>query len=261
VPLLRGRSFGAQDVRGADPVAVVNETLARRYFGAADPVGRRVRVGGAGSEWRTVVGVSRDVLNARPGEPANPHVYLPLRQVPTRTLTFLIRTPLVDPVVAVARQEVAAVDPEQPLYDVKTMERAFYEDLASNRVITGLFVTFAVVALALATVGLYGLISYTVSQRTRELGLRVALGASRGAILQMVLGQGLRLAAVGLALGLLFGAGLARVTASAFVGVSATDPATFTLVPLTLGIIAVLASGLPALRAARSDPAVVLRSE
>jgi ABC-type antimicrobial peptide transport system permease subunit len=167
----------------------------------------------------------------------------------------------VDSVVAAARREVARLDPHQPLYDVKTMEGALFEAQASNRVITGLFVMFAAVALGLATVGLYGLISYTVSQRTREIGVRLALGARRGDILRLVLGQGLRLAALGLALGMLLGLGLSRVMASALAGVSATDPVTFTVVPVVLGLVALVATAIPARRAARCDPAVVLRAE
>ena len=173
------------------------------------------------------------MLNAEPGEPPRPQAYVPFEQQPARALTRArahqrawIRW---SPPRPGARSP--ELDPEQPLYDVKTMERAFFETLASNRVITGLFAVFAAVALGLATVGLYGLISYTVSQRTREIGVRVALGAEPRDILRLVLGQGLRLAALGLALGLLLGFGLARVMASALVGVSATDPLTFTVVP------------------------------
>jgi putative ABC transport system permease protein len=200
-------------------------------------------------------------MNAEPGEPPMPQAYLPFEQQPSRTLTLFVRTTSVDPVVVAARHEVAQLDPDQPLYDVKTMQRAFFEALASNRVITGLFMVFAAVALGLATVGLYGLISYSVGQRMREIGVRVALGARRRDILSLVLAQGLRMVALGLVLGLLVGFGLARVMASALVGVSATDPLTFTVVPLVLGLVAVMATAIPARRAAHCDPAVVLRAE
>jgi len=261
IPILRGRAFGPQDAAGAEPVVIVNEALVRRYFAEAVPVGRRLQVGPAGSPWRTVVGVARDVYNTEPGEPPVPQVYLPFEQQPARGFTFFVRTSSLDPVVAAARSEVSRLDPQQPLYDVKTMERAFFEELASNRVITGLFVAFAVVALGLATVGLYGLISYTVAQRTREIGVRVALGARRGDILRMVVGQGFRLVALGLAAGLFLGLALSRVMAGALVGVSATDPLTFTVLPLVLGVVALLASAVPARRAACLDPAAVLRAE
>jgi predicted permease len=261
IPIVKGRPFGSQDQPGAEPVVVVNQTLARRYYPGAHPIGKRLRVGPAGAPWRAIVGVVGDVLNTQPGEPAIPQVYLPFEQQPARTLTILVRTSNVDSVVAAARREVARLDPHQPLYDVKTMESALFETQASNRVITGLFAVFAAVALGLATVGLYGLISYTVSQRTREIGVRLALGARRVDILRLVLGQGLRLAALGLALGMLLGLGLSRVMASALVGVKAADPVTFTVVPVVLGLVALVATAIPARRAARCDPAVVLRAE
>jgi predicted permease len=261
VPILKGRALGAQDSPGAETVVVVNEALARKHFPGREPVGRRLRLGPPEAPWRTIVGVARNVLNSDPGQPPVPQVYLPFAQQPARELVFLIRTGSLDPVVAAARREVARLDPQLPLYDVKTMDRALFEALASNRVITGLFAVFAAVALGLATVGLYGLISYSVAQRTREIGVRVALGARRADILRLVLGQGLRLAAGGLALGLVVGLGLSRVMASALVGVSATDPLTFTVVPAVLALVAVVATTLPARRAARTDPAVVLRAE
>jgi putative ABC transport system permease protein len=261
VPIVEGRAFDENDVPGSEPAVVVSQAFASRYLPDESPLGRRVRLGPEGSPWRTIVGVAADVMNAEIGEPPRPQAYVPFEQQPTRTLTLLVRTDLLDPTIAAARREVAQLDPEQPLYDVKTMERAFFEDLAGDRVITGLFIVFAGVALGLAAVGLYGLISFTVSQRTREIGVRVALGADRRQILGMVLGQGLRIAGFGLALGLLLGLGLSRVMASVLVGVSATDPLTFTVVPLVLGLVAVAAIAIPARRAARYDPAAVLRAE
>ncbi len=261
IAILRGRAFGAQDVPGSEPTVVVNEALAARHFPGQDPLGRRIRIGEAGAPSRTIVGVAADVLNTDPGQPTLPQAYLPLDQHPVRTLAFLIRTDQLDAVVAAARREVRELDPEQPLYDVETMERAFYETLSSRRVVTGMFLLFATVALGLATLGLYSLISYLVSQRTREIGVRVALGASRADVMGLVLRQGARLLLAGLALGLLLGAGLARVMAGALAGVSPTDPVTFTLVPLLLGVVGSLAAAVPARRAARVEPAVVLRAE
>jgi putative ABC transport system permease protein len=261
IPILKGRPFGRQDARGAEPAAVVSQAFASRYLPGREPVGRRVRLGTDSATWLTIVGVAGDVINGDPAEPPRPQVYLSLAQHPVRSLTFFARSRDLESVVGAARAELAQLDPEQPLYDAKTMERALFEDLASNRVVTGLFGTFAVVALGLATVGLYGLISYAVSQRTREIGVRAALGARPGDVLRLVLGQGMRLVAAGLGAGLVVGAGLARVMSSVLVGVAATDPLTFTLVPAALAAVAVLATLLPALRAARLDPAVVLRSE
>jgi putative ABC transport system permease protein len=261
IPVLKGRSFAEGDVAGADPVVVVNQAFVARYFPEGEPLGQRMRMGPASAPWRTIAGVVGNVMNAEPGEPARPEAFVPFAQQPQRTLTFLVRTARLDEATAAARREVAQLDPDQPLYDVKTLHRAFFEELASNRVITGLFAVFAAVALGLATLGLYGLVSYTVSQRTREIGVRVALGARRQDILGMVLGQGLRLVFLGLGFGLLVGLGLSRIMASILVGVSATDPLTFTVVPVTLGLVAFVATVIPARRASRCDPAVVLRSE
>jgi putative ABC transport system permease protein len=261
IPIVKGRSFAAQDGPGAEPVTVVNRALADRYFPGTEPIGKRVRLGAADAPWLTIVGVAGDVMNAEPREPSVPQAYVSFSQQPARAITLLVRTSSLDAVVAAARREVAALDPDQPLYDVKTLERAFFEDLASNRVVTGMFAVFAAVALGLACVGLYGLISYAVSQRTREIGVRVALGARRQDILRLVLGQGLRLVAAGLAAGLLLGVGLARVMSSILVGVSATDPVTFVALPLLLGLVGLLATAIPARRAAGYDPAAVLRAE
>jgi predicted permease len=261
VPLRQGRGFGPQDAPGAEPTVVVSRALVERYFDGADPIGRRLRVGSDDAPWRTIVGVVGDVLNSDADEPPAPQVYLPFLQSPVRTLTWFVRADRLETVVAAARRELAQLDPEQPLYDVKTMERALFEQLASDRVVTGLFSVFAVVALGLATVGLYGLVSWAVSQRVREIGLRVALGARRADVLRLVLGDGMRLLAMGLVLGLPLGAGLARVMSSALAGVSASDPLTFTLVPLALVAVTLLATLVPARRAAGVDPARVLRAE
>ncbi len=261
IPVLKGRGFGEGDVAGSEPVAVVNQVFVARYFPDGEVLGRRIQLGTGASSWRTIVGVAGNVMNADPSEPPRPEAYVLFEQHPLRGLTFLVRTARPDEAAAAARRELAQLDPDQPLYDVKTLQRAFFEALASTRIITGLFGVFAAVALGLAALGLYGLISYTVSQRTREIGVRVALGARRQDILRMVLGQGLRLVALGLGFGLLVGLGLSRAMASILMGVSATDPLTFTVVPLVLGLVALVATAIPARRAARCDPAVVLRSE
>ena len=261
ITILKGRAFGPQDVPGAPPAVIVNELLVARYFSGQDPLGRRIRIGGANAPSSTIVGVAKDVLNTYFGQPTLPQVYVPLDQHPVRTLAFLVRTDRPETVVAAARREVVQLDPDQPLYDVKTMEQAFFEYLSGDRLITGMFVLFASVALGLAGLGLYSLISYLVSRRTREIAVRVALGATRADVLRLVLGQGARLVLAGLGLGLLLGLGLARVMAGALVGVSSTDFVTFTFVPLLLCAVGFLAAAVPARRAARLAPAAVLGAE
>jgi putative ABC transport system permease protein len=261
--LTKGRAFTSADVPGAERVAVVNQALASRYLPGTDPLGKRIRLGDSDSPWLTIVGLSANVINEDTGSPPRPQVYLPLLQQPSRALTFFVRGEPLSPIVDAARREVARLDPDQPLYDVKTMERAFFEALAGDRVVTGLFAVFALVALTLATVGLYGLISYAVSQRAREIGVRVALGARRSDVLRLVMGQGGRLVLLGLVVGVALGFAMARVMASELlaVGISPHDPVTFAIVPGVLVLVSVLATFVPARRAARLDPASVLRSE
>jgi len=174
------------------------------------------------------------VMTGEPSEPTAAQAYVPFDQQPVRALTVLVRTGAADAAIAAVRREVARLDPEQPLYDVKTLEQALFEAAASDRVIMGMFVLFAAVALGLGILGLYSLVSYLVSQRMREMGVRVALGASRADIVRLVLTRGAGLVAVGLVAGLPVGLGLSRVMAGVLTGVSPTDAVTFTLVPLTL---------------------------
>jgi putative ABC transport system permease protein len=261
IRILRGRTLSAADGPGSELTAVVNETLAARHFAGLDPLGRRIRLGAADAPWRTIVGVAADVLNTEPGQPILPQAYLPLDQQPVRTLAFLVRTERADATAAAARREIAAIDPEQPLYDVMTMEQALFEGLASDRIVMGMFVLFASVALGVAVLGLYSLVSYMVTQRTREIALRIALGANQTDILRLVLRQGASLVLAGLGPGLLLGLGLARTMAGILAGVSPTDAVTFILVPLLLGTVGLLATVVPAQKAARVQPATLLRTE
>jgi putative ABC transport system permease protein len=263
LPIVAGREIGVGDSAGAPPVPVVNQSLVRRYLGGRDPMGARVRLGGEkdGEPWRTVVGVARDLTNFDTGLPGLPQVWVPFAQAPARDLNIFVRSPEAAAVVTTARAELQRLDPDLALYEATTVERAVYEDLASNRVITGLFATFAAVALLLATIGLYGVVSYAVSQRTAEIGVRVALGAQSGDVLRLVLRHGAWLLAAGLGLGLLGGFGLARAVAHTLYGVSASDPFTFSVVPAVLSLAAGLAMLVPARRALRVDPLIALRSE
>jgi predicted permease len=260
VPIVAGRAFDPRDVPGAEPSVIVNQALAARHFLGTDPLGRRLRIG-ADPTPRVIVGVAADVVNTEPGQPVTPQAYLPFAQRPVRDFTVLVRTDQTGAAVAAVRREVARLDPDQPLFDVKTMEQALFEAAASDRVIMGMFVLFAAVALGLCLLGLYSLISYLVSQRTREMGVRLALGASRADIARLVLARGARLVAMGLALGLPLGLALSRVMAGVLVGVSPTDARTFTVVPLTLAAAALAATAVPARRASRVPPTDALRAE
>jgi ABC-type antimicrobial peptide transport system permease subunit len=260
IPILAGRAPGAQDVPGAEPAVVVNQALVARHFAGRDPLGRRLRIGADGT-MRTIVGVAADVLNTDPDQPILPQAYVPFGQRPARALTVLLRTDAADAAVAAARREVAQLDPEQPLFDVKTMEQALFEAQASDRVIMGMFILFATVAFGMGVLGLYSLISYLVSQRMREMSVRVALGASRSDIMRLVLTRGAGLVAAGVVFGLPVGLGLGRVMAGVLNGVSPTDAVTFTLVPALLGTVGLLATAVPARRASRVPPTTALRAE
>jgi predicted permease len=260
IPIVAGRDFGPQDVPGAEPAVIVNQALAARHFAGQDPLGRRVRIGADGSP-KTIVGVAADVRNTDPGQPTAPQAYVPFGQRPVRTLTLLVRTDRTEAAVAAVRREVVQLDPDQPLYDVKTMEQALFEAAASDRVIMGMFLLFATVALGMGILGLYSLISFLVSQRMREMGVRMALGASRADIMRLVLTRGARLVAAGVALGLPVGLGLARVMAGVLGSVSPTDAVTFAVVPLTLAAVGLLATAVPARRAARVPATFALRAE
>ena len=260
IPIVAGRAFDDRDVPGAEPSVIVNEALASRHFVGADPVGRRLRIG-ADPAPRTIVGVAKDVLNTDPGQPVSPQAYVPFGQRPVRDFTVLVRTDRTEAAVAAARREVARLDPDQPLFDVKTLEQALFEAAASDRVIMGMFILFATVALGMCVLGLYSLLSYLVSQRTREMGVRLALGATHADIVRLVLARGARLVAAGLALGLPLGLALSRVMAGVLTGVSPTDALTFTVVPLTLAAAAFVATAVPARRAARVPPTFALRAE
>ena len=261
IPVKQGREFLDTDRPESQAVAVVNEAFAAREFGGGDPRGRRIQVGGPETPWLEVVGLSADIANPSLGQPPAAQVYLPYAQRPERSIVLMIRTVTAAPVLALLRETLRAADPDQPLYDAKTAEQVAWEELASNRIITGLFMALGLVALVLAAVGLYGLTAFLVAQRSREIGVRMALGASVRDILGMVISQGARLTATGLLLGVLLGLGLGRAMSSVLVNVSPWDPLT---VASTLGILtgaAILAHWGPARRAASVNPVDALRQD
>jgi putative ABC transport system permease protein len=262
IPLLRGREFGAADRPGAPPVAIVNRVLAERAWPGEDPIGKRFRFGPNDSTWLTVVGVAREVKYHKLNDEDLPQLYLAHAQSPWRTLSIVVRT-AGDPasLTPAVRQAVRSIDPDLPLTRVQTMREVVRLRMFESRIYGGMFAVFALVALLLASVGLYGVMSYTVAQRTHEMGVRIALGALPGDVIRLMVARGARLTAVGLAIGVPAAFGLARVLRGALYGVSASDPATFAAIVALLSTVALLASYLPARRAARVEPMVALRSE
>jgi predicted permease len=277
IPLARGRTFVTADDSRGEPVAIVNETTARRFWAGQDPIGQRIRVGLPGTAEladklpRRVVGVVKDVRETGLDEAAPPILYVPLGQVaPTATAMLVRLLPLSLVVhaegrpaglVEALRKEVWAVDPQQPVGAIASMDQIVDRSLGLHRFSMLLMGGLALLALLLAAVGIYGVLSYLVSQRTREIGVRMALGASGRQVLRMVMGQGLLPVLVGVAVGLAGAFALTRLLSTLLVGVSATDPAAFVLAPAVLTAVALLASTLPARRASRLDPILALRPD
>jgi putative ABC transport system permease protein len=264
IPLLQGRDFDAVlDAEQAPRAAIVSQTLARRYFPDADPIGRRISTEGPREEaWMTIVGVVGDTRNRGLGEDVYPQLYAPLAQVPRRSMTLVVRTPG-DPAAlsGAVRAAVAAMDPELPVYGISTMDGVVAESVAGQQFNMLLIGVFGAVALLLASIGIYGVLSYSVAQRTHELGIRMALGAGRREILMLVLRQGMRLALVGVAVGLAASLAVTRVLSGLLYGVAAVDLPTFGSVAALLVAVALLACSLPAWRAMKVSPLAALHEE
>ncbi|HVR97623.1 MAG TPA: ABC transporter permease [Thermoanaerobaculia bacterium] len=264
ISLLRGRDFTWGDAAGAPLVAIVNESTARRFWPSQEAIGKRLRWGrGDRAPWLTVIGVVGDV-RYREIQSVKPDIYVPFLQDPHWSMDLMVRTDG-DPL-ALAQSvtgAVQAIEPDQPVAKITTMEQAVSDTVARPRLRTMILGTFAGLALLLAAVGLYGIIAYSVAQRSHEIGIRMALGADRGAVLGLILRQGLALTLAGLAAGLLlsFAVGATGWITELLFGVRATDLLTFAVVPLVLILVALAASLLPARRATRVDPLVALRSE
>lgn len=268
---MRGRTFTDQDRLGSEPVAVIDENLARQYWPDQDPLGKRIR-NGSNSPWKIIVGVVAPVRHSQvAGNESSAEgvigaakgvYYYPLYQEDSPA-AFLIARTHGDPtaLAATIREAVHAVDPGQPISDVKSMDQRVTLSLGPRRSAVALLTVFAVMALTLAAVGLFGLVRYNVTQRTQEIGVRMALGASPKDVLKMILGEGLRLALFGVGGGLVAAFALTRVMGGLLYGVSATDPLTFTAMAVLLTLVALFASWLPARRATRVDPLVALRYE
>jgi predicted permease len=264
VPLVRGRLIDERDVRGSTPGVVINETLARRYWSDGDPVGQRISLGGG--PMMTVIGVVGDVRQLGLDAPPDAEVFVPLAQVENafmRPRHLVVRTSAGDPLALApaVRRAIWAVDADQPVSSVRAMSEVLDAELAARNTQLTLTSAFAVLALVLAAVGLYGVLSYTVAQNTNEIGLRMALGAWQATVVRSVVRSALLTACVGIGVGLIAAYALTRTIASFLYGVSAADPATAVAVAGVLLLVAAAAALVPALRAASVNPMTALRAE
>jgi putative ABC transport system permease protein len=267
IALLSGRDFNHADVEGTLPVAIVDESLARRFYPNEDPIGKRIKRGGPQRTrpWKTIVGVVSSVRNQRLDATSLPQAYFPVFQEADEmyNLSFAVRSQGGEPTALAqsVRAAVLAVDRNQPVFDVKPLRQIVADSIALRRLAFLLLSVFAVVAVLLAASGIFGVMAYTVTQRTHEIGIRMALGAQTRDVLRLVLRQGLTLISVGVALGWLAALGLTRLLEKLLYGVSATDPLTFGGVGALLVAVALLACYLPARRATKTDPIAALRNE
>jgi putative ABC transport system permease protein len=262
-PLLRGRFFAENDQAGSLPVAIVDESTAKRFWQNRDALGRRLSLGDYWSvPWVTVVGVIKDIKQDGLGVTGAPHVYTSLFQDRGRTLSLVLRTPLPPSRLAAQIQtEVQSIDPGLPVFGIRTMSEVMQNSLAQRRFSSEMVAIFAIIAVLLASIGIYGLLAYLVGQRSQEIGVRIALGAQRGNILMLVLGQGGSLAGIGIFIGLILAAVIAPMIASLFYGIHAIDPIVFVAVPLILLLVSLAASYFPARRAAKISPIEALREQ
>ncbi len=260
MPMLSGRVFADGDRPSSEPVAIVSVAMAQRFWPGDSAIGQRVRIGNG--PWLRVVGVSGDVIQDWYDSRNQPTLYQPLAQAPIDTLTLSIRT-TGDPlkVAAEARRAVAKVDPMQPVYEMRTLREVLSERTIGLQYITGVMGMFAGLALLLALLGLYAVMSFMVSQRSREIGVRMALGATGFDVTRMTLLHGARLTAVGVAIGVVLATALGRVMEAGLLGLVANDVRLTLGLAVALGATALAATYLPARRAASVDPMVALRSE
>jgi predicted permease len=263
--LLKGREFDGRDGRDAPSVCIIDENFAGQYWPGQDPIGKRLKYGGAdpANPWSTVVGLVANVkYNGLDRESPRVQLFLPYTQSTFLGASLVIRA-AGDPkdLAAAVRNEVSAIDPDLPIYQIRTMNEVLRESVAPRRLYMTLLAVFAGVAMVLAAIGLYGVMAYTVTQRTHEIGIRMALGAQQRDVLRLVVGQGMALALGGVAIGLIAAFALTRLVSSLLFAVSATDPVTFLVISLILTGVALGATFIPARRATRVDPMVALRYE
>jgi len=260
IPIVAGRSFTKEDGPTAAPVAIVNHTLARRIFGDQNPVGQHVRTGpNPGGPWMTIIGVIGDVRHSSLDAEPEPELYISSLQNPPVSPFIALRTRS-EPAALVEQVRFAArdLDPDLTLYDIRTMDNIRAASVADRRFILVLTGFFGVLAVALASLGIYGVMTLLVSERTREVGIRLALGANPRSVFALIVGDAVKLAAIGSGIGLLLVTMQAPFIACQLFGVGPIDPLTFVLTPIAVVCVAALAAAVPARRAMRTDPARVL---
>jgi putative ABC transport system permease protein len=259
IPLLQGRALTVQDNENAPLVVLISETMAHKIWPGADPIGKRVRFYNSNPAeqrpWRTVVGVVRDVKQYGLDTAGPMAMYETLTQFPTNAVTLIVHT-RVEPsaMVAAVRHEILALDKDQAVFNIATMEQLVSDSISLRRFSMFLLGLFAGVALILSAIGIYGVLAQSVSQRTHEIGIRMALGAQTRDVLQLIVRHGMSLTVIGIAIGLAGAFALTRLLASLLFGVGATDPATFLWISVLLAAVSFFACYLPARRAARLDP-------
>ena len=265
IPVVRGRGLNEHDNETSERVIVINEAMAQRYWPGEDPVGKRMAIGESkDTSWRTIVGIVGDVRHADLTEQPVPCAFIDYRQdvESWSRMAFVMKT-TAEPttMTSTVRSSLVSIDPQQPVYAIEPMDNLLSTSVAPRKFVMSLIVALALVALALAMVGVYSVISFSVSERTREIGIRMALGAKRRDVMAMVLGQGMRVSALGIFAGLAIAYGLTRLLQTLLFDVSATDPKTFLSVAVVLSVVALFACYLPARRATKVDPWVALKNE
>ena len=262
IPLVAGRMFNEQDRQGAPQVAIVNQAFARQFLPGQDVIGKHVKSGARTGPWREIVGIVGDVKQLGLDHPESPEIYIPYLQGPAPAMDVALRV-AGDPLnsVGAVKAAIRAVDAHQPVYDVATMDERLSESIAPQRFNALLVGMFALLALGLGAIGVYGVLAYSVARRTHEFGVRVALGAHREDVLALVMTDGMRIVVLGMGIGLLGALALTRLLRNFLFGVGPTDPATLVAVSMGLTLVAALACYIPARRATKVEPMVALRYE
>jgi len=267
IPLIKGREFTARDSLTGPHVAVINEALARKHFPNENPIGRRIGFDRDTSRWYEIVGIAGNIKHRGLDARDRPELYVPYRQPlfdswTVRPMYLAVHT-AGDPLAAAAaiRHEVNRLDPDQPISDVRTMDERIARSLGGRRFNMVLLGLFAALALTLAGVGIYGIVAYSVTERTHEIGVRLALGAQRRDVVAMIVRHGMLMTLTGTCVGLAASFGLGRVMSGLLYGVSAADPVTLVAIPVVLLAVALTACWIPARRATRVDPMIALRAE